>query len=456
MKIEDQSAHATSCSRKCLKLSWDEQSFKSQTGARAVSLDANNESSLYYCAASQRTMAISHVWSHGQGGRPEPLEHHGTGFNSCLHARYSRLARLFGCDSYWMDTPCIPQDHKLRREAINNINAVFANSTCTLICDMDLMQVDVTDLTLELRESILAALLVCDWNVRAWTLLEAMRGRHNINILFKDEKALSLKEILEVVHYQGSVALAALFTTAQHLLPTQPPPPNSTPHRYLDERAKGYVSVPEAACLLSHRHASRKYDEVIIWSLLCGEEARHTAVEFWEQRINKIIPTGFLISSNPRVALTGFSWAPSRPNMPAVRKRRKTKDFFADDGTRTDYGQITKEGLRATWLVTKFRGALPSVLEVAATVVSSQALPTTHLLRRIAFRFLMPYLWGALLQATEEYPTDKPIRYRGDADGPLFAVVGSQDQKRWHWRGIYEWDPSVPLPDFVCKEILLV
>lgn len=113
-KIDDQSAHSTICTKKCSKLFWDEQSFRRQTGARAVSIDADNTSSLHYCTASKSTMAISHVWSHGQGGRPEHLEHRGTGFNSCLHERYTKLARNFGCDSYWMDTPCIPQDHKLR------------------------------------------------------------------------------------------------------------------------------------------------------------------------------------------------------------------------------------------------------------------------------------------------------------------------------------------------------
>ena len=39
-------------------------------------------------------MALSHVWSHGQGGRPED------GINLCLQERYCRLAGHFNCDSY--------------------------------------------------------------------------------------------------------------------------------------------------------------------------------------------------------------------------------------------------------------------------------------------------------------------------------------------------------------------
>jgi hypothetical protein len=82
-----------------------------------------------------------------------------------------------GCNSYWMDTPCIPEDHQLRDEAIGEINAVFDSCHATLMCDRDTMQIDASDLTVELMEAIIATVLVCDWNMRAWTLLEAMRKK---------------------------------------------------------------------------------------------------------------------------------------------------------------------------------------------------------------------------------------------------------------------------------------
>ena len=137
MKIQDQSAHALPCRGGCPRLYWDRSSYESVTGGRAVSIAHSTGSKLRYCAASYSTMAVSHVWSHGQGGRPEdPLEDGGgTGFNSCLHRRYSSIAASRGCDSYWMDTPCIPQDHHLRSEAIREINTVFAQSRLTLVCD---------------------------------------------------------------------------------------------------------------------------------------------------------------------------------------------------------------------------------------------------------------------------------------------------------------------------------
>lgn len=475
-KIEDQSAHATSCSGSCSRLFWNEESYKGCSGARAVTIEGSDEI-LQYCTASRNTMAVSHVWSHGQGGRPEnppPLKRdikhrlpgnrnkalYGTGLNKCLHERYKQISTRFGCDSYWMDTPCIPQDHQLRSEAIQNINAVFANSKFTLICDMDLMQFDVTNLTTALRESILAALLVCDWNVRAWTLLEAMRGRHNTQILCRNEQVISLRETLEDVHRHGSLALAGLFATAQHLLPAQPPPPGSKSSPYLVNRAKGYVSLEEAACLLSHRHASRPGDEVIIWSLLCGETVQETAIDLWRHKPNQSVLTAFLVSSCPRIqspwkkAHRGFGWAPRRPNMPALRQLPLRETYFADDGARSDLGLFTTQGLKAAWLVAHMKGALSSLLTLLAG--SSTLVETDSLLRQIAFRFLKKYAWGALLQATENLPTDQPVWYRGNADGVLLVVVGSQDRRKWHWRGVYEWDSLIPLPVFTREEIFLV
>lgn len=101
---------------------------------------------------------MSHVWSHGQGGKPENTLVDGErgGLNSCLHNRYTSIARKLGCDSYWMDTACIPEDHSLRAESIAKINGVFSDSKVTLVCDRDLEDIDISDLNLGLRESILA------------------------------------------------------------------------------------------------------------------------------------------------------------------------------------------------------------------------------------------------------------------------------------------------------------
>ena len=104
MKIEDQSAHMRRCNCRCLRLHWNESSYRSTKGGRAVSVVQENDGCLRHCAASEKTIAISHMWSHGQGGRPE---HGETGLNQCLHERYCQIAQGHKCDSYWMDTPSV-------------------------------------------------------------------------------------------------------------------------------------------------------------------------------------------------------------------------------------------------------------------------------------------------------------------------------------------------------------
>ena len=66
MIIKDQSAHDQDCSGNCKAMSWDENSYRGLSGGRAVSLAQTQISanmSLQYCNATDRTLAISHVWS---------------------------------------------------------------------------------------------------------------------------------------------------------------------------------------------------------------------------------------------------------------------------------------------------------------------------------------------------------------------------------------------------------
>jgi hypothetical protein len=61
MKIEDQSAHATTCKGGCTKLVWSEDSYRSISGPRAVDISTTSNEFIRYRAATQKTMAISHV-----------------------------------------------------------------------------------------------------------------------------------------------------------------------------------------------------------------------------------------------------------------------------------------------------------------------------------------------------------------------------------------------------------
>lgn len=66
MVIENQSTHDQNCSKNCGQLIWNEISYRSISGVRAVCLtqgDDFSDGSIQYCNASDRTLAISHVWS---------------------------------------------------------------------------------------------------------------------------------------------------------------------------------------------------------------------------------------------------------------------------------------------------------------------------------------------------------------------------------------------------------
>lgn len=98
-QVSDQSAHDDSCAFHNVgepKLNWEENSYRRLHGGKAVSVDPKirSDTILQYCTASAKTLAISHVWAHGQGGRPK------AGINQCLHQRYCKVARQLRCNSY--------------------------------------------------------------------------------------------------------------------------------------------------------------------------------------------------------------------------------------------------------------------------------------------------------------------------------------------------------------------
>lgn len=245
-ETEAQSLHASTCNSRCSRIRWNEKSYRDSLNPRAVVVERDN-TELHNCRASPTTMAISHVWSHGQGGRPQD------GINVCLHEGYCRLARSFGCESYWIDSTCIPYNSQLRKEAIMSTKDIFCYSQITLISDQDLESVAAHGSSTEELETLLSILIVCDWRVRAWTILEAIRGSKSIYILCRSDRTVSLLNLMQNIHQYGAVDLAVLSGSAQHLLPSSDPSSSK--------------AIEEVGYLLSQRHASRPNDEVIIWGL---------------------------------------------------------------------------------------------------------------------------------------------------------------------------------------------
>jgi hypothetical protein len=499
MKIENQSAHSPTCDRKCRKLHWNETSYRNTAGGRAVSVNQEDDGLLKYCTASENTIAISHVWSHGQGGRPELGE---TGLNQCLHERYTKIAKAQGCDSYWMDTPCIPSDHDLRKQAIGQINSIFENSKVTLVCDRDVPAVDVSTTSVEDLERLLAVFLLCDWNIRAWTLLEGMRGRKNMHLLCKDDEVLSFYDVVRRLQQHGRIDLSILALVAQHLIPAylQFEGREWNRPKYAEDwdnpgwAISGTVDPFEAASLLSHRHASRGGDDVVIWSLICTRSVFYTAQTLWTDGIltkGRFIPTGFLISSLPRLReKKGLSWAPSQPDLPTADvKETHIKRFPAFSAHNSRRGRFTGTEFRAVWLqcvikCPKGEGLSLSIREMMRNIKK----PKTAMSRKgvlqgtdskiqeridkIVSQHLKDFKWGALLRpVVDDGKTDfgddfiaenyVPFDYGGVADGPLLAVIGSndnqksQDGRKWIWLDIFEWTDPVELPAFTPSFVLL-
>ncbi|EAS31885.3 uncharacterized protein CIMG_07364 [Coccidioides immitis RS] len=477
--IHDQSAHQESCDRKCAKLYWDEDSYRQVHGARAVRLEEPRKGLLQYCAASSSTMAISHVWSHGQGGRPERPRDGvpSTGFNSCLHQRYSTIARQMGCNSYWIDTACIPQDHQLRREAISQINDIFANSRSTLVCDRDIMMISIKKKTFAVLESLMAALLVCDWNSRAWTLLEGTRGAKVVNLLCKDNQTIELSEVIQAMYSRGRLSLAILCLTLDHLMGAAVVGGETF---RLTERQHKYTETT-AATLLSHRHASREGDEVVIWSLLCGRLV-YTAEEFW--RDAKHIKTGFLISDIPRLeGVPGFSWAPRRPGLASGGKivaRREYHQRRILEVMDSQAGSICADGLQATWSVCDMAdvnffsslyqcfmhciGALHSFGRIFWKMVLWKQLETAlyywqmacaSLDMRRRFQLISHDVQAPMHRLALIRPSSSSDIYDGDAKEASMAVIEITGRGTWAWRKVIYWDNSVTLPPFRVKEITI-
>lgn len=364
-----------------------------------------------------------------------------------------------------MDTPCIPSEPDLRWDCIANITRVFTLSQVTLMCDRDIMSIDITDTGIETYEKLLATLLVCDWNMRAWTLLEAMRGRSSLYLLCADDKTVKLHDILQMVFDCGKADIVIPFLTRSYLLPPdditelelfEGGGPVATEEDCRD--AQGFISIGEAAVLLSHRHATRDEDDVLIWNLLIGDVERQDPVEMWKLQIGNKISTGALISSAPRIQhLEGFHWAPSRPTLPrrshADRAVKNPKAFLAYDGGDSRNGEITTEGLRAKWLTHHFQADGLSINKDDSAHDNNDVALT---LDEISNEFLWSFQFGILLQVCPTRgPASTPLPYQGSSNY-LLAVCGSNDGTRWVWRGVFEWQRNCPLPPFSLEDTLLV
>jgi hypothetical protein len=455
---EEQSLHDESCSGYCEKAVWDKESYINIKGPTAVSLDLTSAGMIAYAQAIESTLAISHVWSHGQGSRPH------IGINTCLHERYVRIAKAHKCTSYWLDSVCIPDSHDLRSEAIGFINRIFADSKITLVCDKDLMAIDISNPNRELLESVLATFFVCDWNVRAWTLLEAMKGSHALYLLCRFNKIISLREVLIEIHQSGSVDIGILCLSAQHLVP-------SSTEAF--RRSSSRQSTEIAGNLLSHRHATRENDDIVIWSLLSSTSVFQNAEDMWKSKIKHRIATAYLMSNAPRLEATrGFSWAPKTPYIRGSNygpSQDPLGPYNSFEGSNSELGLITSRGLVAQWLVYNviwenaplYHDSPVTMVTLSATGERTEEIIPGQRIRnncwRLAKSFREEYEHVIFIQPLIESETRayNAATNRGESHGNVFAICASHDEEHWVWKAVQSWPRSVPLPGLTPDELLI-
>lgn len=418
--------------------------------------------------------------SSGQGGRPE------TGFNTCLHLRYCKIARSLNCDSYWIDAICIPDNHQLRREAIAHINEIFMNAKVMLVCDRDIMKLHVSKMITSLCETLLVTTVVSDWNCRAWTCLEAFRARKTIHLLCQNNAVVSLEQVIKNVFLNGFLEFGILCIAMLHFLPSfDDSEMAKVSSGSRQDYQAGYLPIETSGSLLSHRPASRPGDDFVIWSLLMSENTIfYDAETFWKSMQGPIaqpsrvtgrlvspgasISTGYLVSSAPRLKTRGLGWAPSSP-MFRFSSQSATGGLNIFDGGDSGKGQVTPDGLVADWWIWNFD----------STVLWQQS--DTKCLRnlsRITAQFLQGYRWGAVLCPLQEngYAPEGTTSTWWEDGGRLRRTIivvcgtnemdgsvvetytfNSTDRRKtkwdknseamgWEWRGVYAWDDAEPLP----------
>lgn len=476
LKVEDQSAHDEGCGMNCSRLFWDERSYLSTEGTRAVSVTRTNaESGIQYCSASIRSLAISHVWSHGLGGRPED------GINECLHKMYSKIAIRYNCDSYWWDTACIPEPHQLRKEAIRGINRTFATSKVVLVCDQDIMKIDISEYTIQKKEMILVTILVSDWNVRAWTYLESMRGRNHLYLLCRYNACINFLDLVKDVCSEGCIDIAIISLAARHMLPWD----TSSPPLIRDTN----IGLELAGSMLSHRPASRKGDDLVIWSLLIGldnesstalpfegveQDSEEFCSRFWKTFVNRNISTGFLVSSAPRLTTRGLTWAPRTTSCLTSDYEPAVHSSF--DGMNTSLARITDQGIVGDWMMYEFN--VEDVRTSPLTAFSASNLrrlkdickkrfgdccsrgalihPVTDGSKSSVASLIEPVTGARIQPVAGGVEVNHGLDYRGyrsNYGGTLLALLSKKEHHDdqglgWTWKGIWDWSDSVGFPPF--------
>ncbi|KAJ5589340.1 hypothetical protein N7537_012018 [Penicillium hordei] len=328
---------------------------------------------------------------------------------------------------------------------------------------------------IRLRESILSTIIFSDWNVRAWTFLEAMQSREKIMFLCKHNRIFSVRENVEIVMTEGSLDIGTAFLTTPHLLPqslvelVQPTEEEEEEKNswldFFDKHDSRSDDEPEdnstletAAFCLQHRPASREGDAFIIWTILADAPTLRSPEDFWRSKKGTFLSTGFLMSEVSRLKTKGLSWAPSDPiacKIPSLLNGDSSQHREANMMP-TEKGEIRDEGFSAFWQVfylePSARKNCESLSEDAAFAGDIGEAVRSHFSTRNKIALLRP-----ALQTTWRASGGKIVADIKRLALPIVAVCEyCPDDNGWKWLGVRTLDPDGYLPDFLYENILLV
>ncbi|KAI4157436.1 MAG: hypothetical protein LQ342_008295 [Letrouitia transgressa] len=246
------------------------------------------------------------------------------------------------------------------------------------------------------------------------------------------------------------------------------------------------LHLEPAGNMLSYRPASRKGDDLVIWSLLISLDKNGTALlpfgeadqnseefcfRFWQTFVGEWISPGFLMSSAPRLITPGFTWAPRTANrLPEGVNTWLRQSHF--NGPPTRDVKITDQGIVGKWLWPCFKTE-----EFLSLALSPYTSGIAKRLKQICEEHLRDYSEGALIHPiTEDMeafidPETKDLDFRrGNVDfigyqsrsgGTLATVLGrnetsSRQTLGWKWQSIYFWSDSTDyMPLRVVEDLLI-
>lgn len=350
------------------------------------------------------------------------------------------------------------------------------------------MEIDISECTIPKKEMILATILVSDWNVRAWTYLESMRGRNHLYLLCKHNPCINFLDLVRDIWSEGSIDIAILSLATRHMLPWDV----RSPPLIRDEK----MGLELAGNMLSYRPASRKGDDLVIWYLLIGLDNDSTAQlpfedvdqnseefcsRFWKTFVNRSITTGFLVSSAPRLTISGLTWAPRTALSLPSDDDWLVHSYF--DGQNTPQALITDQGIVADWMKYEF-----SVEEVQTSTLTAYTAPILRRLKDICGERFRDCSRGTLVQSLTDWSRNShasliqpvtgarilPITggviedqgldfqgYQGRYGGTILAALGMkaddhQEGLGWTWKGIWHWSDAAGFPPFTPVQNVLI